>query len=228
MKKIIFTILALSSIMTVTQAKENKMTKMFQSVPMNKVTIVQKGDAKAFCPNCGMTLSKFFKTNHSAVANGKPEQYCSIHCLAEASNKEGSYEQFKVVDVASLKFIDVSKATYVVGSTKKGTMTGVSKYAFKSTSSAKRFVKANGGKLLNFEQTLEVAKNDFNSDNQILSKRKAKMVQMGKTIYANGCKKTEKGFSSTAEAKAFIIKNNLCKQLNGKQLQAVGLYLKSK
>jgi len=115
-----------------------------------------------------------------------------------------------------------------VGSTKKGTMTGVSKYAFKSTSSAKRFVKANGGKLLNFEQTLEVAKNDFNSDNQMLSKRKAKMVQMGKTIYANGCKKTDKGFSSTAEAKAFVNKNNLCKQLNGKQLQAVGLYLKSK
>ena len=87
MKKIIFTILALSSIMTVTQAKENKMTKTFQSVPMNKVTIVQKGDAKAFCPNCGMTLSKFFKTNHSAVANGKPEQYCSIHCIVEDTQK---------------------------------------------------------------------------------------------------------------------------------------------
>jgi len=231
MKKTLFVALALGLMASLLQAKEvkpKKMMKMFQTVSAKKATIVQKGDAKLFCPNCGMTLPKFFKTNHSAIVNGKPKQYCSIHCLAEASNNEGSYTHFKVVDVTSLKFIDVSKATYVVGSSKKGTMTKVSKYAFKSKKRAKKFAKANGGKLLNFKETLQVAKNDFNKDNQMIAKKKAKMTQMGKTIYTNNCKKTHKSFISTAEAKAFVSKNHLCKQINGMQLQAVGLYLKSK
>ena len=231
MKKTILAILTLSVMVTFGQAKESShkhMMGMFQTVPANKATIVQKGDAKLFCPKCGMTLPKFYKTNHTALVDGKTKQYCSIHCLADATNNEGSYTHFKVVDVTSLKFIDVSKATYVVGSSKKGTMTMVSKYAFKSKSRAEKFAKANGGKLLNFEETLQVAQNDFDKDNKMISKKQDKMTQIGKSIYTRNCKKTDKGFISTAEAKAYILKNHLCKKLNGKQVQAVGLYLKSK
>jgi len=231
MKKTLLVALSLSIMASLSQAedvKPKKMMKMFQSVPMNQATIVQTGDAKLFCPKCGMTLSKFFKTNHSAVVDGKTKQYCSIHCLADDSSNKGKHEHFKVVDVSSLKFIDVSEATYVVGSSKKGTMSMVSKYAFKSKSKAEEFAKANGGKLLSFKDTLQVAQNDFDKDNKMISKKQNKMTQIGKSIYANKCKKTDKSFTSTAEAKAYIIKNHLCKELNGKQVQAVGLYLKSK
>ncbi len=51
-------------------AKPKKMMKMFQAVPKGKATLLQEGKAKAFCPECGMTLPMFYKTNHVATVNG--------------------------------------------------------------------------------------------------------------------------------------------------------------
>jgi len=233
MKKIIASILILSSLIyagNMGEGKGNnqgkKQMKMFQSVPMGKATIVQDGKAKMFCPTCGMTLPMFYKTNHSATHKGHTAQYCSIHCLAEEKIKnKAKLTNIKVVDVTSLKFIDVSKATYVVGSSKKGTMSMKSKYAFASKEDAKAFAKYFGGKVTNFEGAYKVASKGLDKEMKMIAKKQAKMAKKGKMMYNKMCKKTDLKFASTAEAKAFVKSSKICGEMKGKKLQAVGIYL---
>lgn len=245
MKKLLVILLMLGAILSYSQAqmkcasgkcggavknsvKPKKMMKMFQSVPMGKATLIQEGKAKAFCPECGMTLPMFFKTNHIAHIEGKTKQFCSIHCLVDDMQKGETLEDIQVVDTNSLKFIDASKASYVVGSSKKGTMTAVSKYAFSSIADAQIFAKVNGGKVVDFKGALQAAKADFVKDSKMIAKKQTMMAKKGEMMYSKMCQKTNNKFTSTAEAKAFIINNKLCKGLNGKQMQAVGLYLKNR
>lgn len=67
----------------------------------------------------------------------------------------------KVVDIVSLEFMDATKAYYVVGSKKSGTMSKVSKYAFKNKEDAQKFQNEFGGDIMDFYGALEVAKKDF-------------------------------------------------------------------
>jgi len=210
------------------QGQGKKMMKMFQAVSKEKATILQNGSAKMFCPECGMALPMFYKTNHAATVDGKVKQYCSIHCLVDDMNHGAKMTDIRVVDVTTLKFIPAEKASYVVGSRKKGTMSMVSKYAFGKKEDAENFVKANGGKVTDFKGALEAAKGDFAKDSKMISKKQAMMAQKGEMVYGKMCQKTDKKFATTAEAKAFIMESKLCKGLNGKQLQAVGLYLKNR
>jgi len=230
MSKIIASILVLSTIlfgaMGEGKPQKNKVMKMFQTVPMDKATILQDGDAKMYCPTCGMTLPMFYKTNHAATHNGHTEQYCSLHCLAETNLKnKNSLKDIKVVDANSLKFIDAQSAHYVVGSSKKGTMSMVSKYAFANADDAKAFHKEFGGKLMNFEQTYALASKALEGEMKMVAKKQADMAKKGEMIYNKMCKKTDKKFNSTAEAKAYIISNKLCGEMDAKKLQAVGIYL---
>jgi len=208
--------------------KPKMMPKMFQSVGKGEATLLQEGKAKPFCPECGMTLPLFYKTNHVATVDGKVKQYCSLHCVLEDTQKGSKLTNIKVVDVTTLKFIPVEKATYVVGSSKKGTMTTVSKYAFGNKADAEAFAKANGGKVVDYSAAYKAAEGDFSKDSTMIAKKQAMMAQKGETMYGKMCQKTDKKFATTAEAKAFIIENKLCKDLNSKQMQAIGLYLKNR
>jgi len=245
MKKILLTLLALGAMMSFSHAEmkcaagkcgaamksegqPKKMMKMFQSVSKGEATLLQKGESRAFCPECGMTLPMFYKTNHAATVNGKVKQYCSLHCVAEDMHKGSKLTDIKVVDTNTLKFMDAGKAFYVVGSNKKGTMSSVSKYAFAEKAAAEAFAKANGGKVVDFDSALKSAKADLEEDSAMISRKQAMMSQKGEMIYGKMCQKTDKKFASTAEAKAFIVNTKLCQGLNGRQLQAVGLYLKNR
>ena len=174
--------------------KPKKMMKMFQSVSPSEATLLQSGDAKAFCPNCGMNLPMFYKTNHAATIDGKVKQYCSIHCLAEDITKGLKPTEIKVVDVSTLKFIDASKAHYVVGSRQKGTMTMTSKYAFADKAEAETFVKINGGEVTNFDGALQRAQQEFQNDTEMVDKKRVKMREMGKKLYTQKCQKTDQSF----------------------------------
>jgi len=234
MKKVLLGLLVMGMISGFANAeakpadKPKKMTKMFQMVPADKATILQEGNAKMFCPECGMALPMFYKTNHAATVDGKDKQYCSIHCVVEDIKKGSKLTDIKVVDVNSLKFIDANKAFYVVGSSKKGTMTMVSKYAFASRVNAEAFAKENGGEVVDYAGAYKAAEADFDKDAAMVAKKQKMMAQKGEMMYGKMCQKTDKKFAATAEAKAFIVENELCKDLNPKQLQAVGLYLKSR
>lgn len=229
MKKILVVMLVLSSLVygaSSGEGKAKKQKKMFQSVSMEKATILQKGKTKMFCPTCGMTLPMFYKTNHAANHNGKVEQYCSIHCLAEENIKNSAnLKDIKVVDVTSLKFINATKATYVVGSSKKGTMSMKSKYAFANKVDAKKFAKEFGGKVMSFDGAYKVASKGLEKEMKMVAKKQAKMAKMGKKMYNKMCKKTDLKFNSTAEAKAFVKSSKICGDMKGPKLQAVGIYL---
>ncbi|MFA6191608.1 MAG: nitrous oxide reductase accessory protein NosL [Sulfurimonas sp.] len=134
---------------------------MFQSVNADEATLVQEGENRGSCVRCGMDLVKFYKTSHTAIYNGKKIQYCSLHCLEEHLGEGIELKNPQVVDIASLKFIDVSKAYYVVGSSKRGTMSKVSKYAFLDESMAKKFQAEFGGEIMDFAHAREKAKEDF-------------------------------------------------------------------
>ncbi|QFR49518.1 hypothetical protein FJR48_07140 [Sulfurimonas lithotrophica] len=227
MKRVISVLLVLSSMIYASNMdKGKKQMEMFQSVPMKKATILQDGKAKMYCSICGMTLPMFYKTNHAATHDGHTKQYCSLHCLAEDKIKNGfDAKDIKVVDTKSLKFIDATKATYVVGSSKKGTMTMKSKYAFLNNQDAKAFAKENGGELMNFDATYAVASKALDKEMKMIGKKQAEMAKKGEMMYNKMCKKTDKKFASVAEAKAFVKSSNICGEMKGKKLQAVGLYL---
>ena len=167
MRKIDVLFLTIATVLTFggcvgdTVQPKKKMTR-FQSVAMNEATMLQTGEHKYACPECGMKLPMFYKTNHVAISNGKVKQYCSLHCLVDDKmNNKSNLTDMKVVAVDTLKFIDVKDAIYVVGSDVKGTMSGLSKYAFEGRMSAKRFVEKHQGKIMSFDEAYEYAKNDF-------------------------------------------------------------------
>ena len=139
----------------------NVKSSMYQSVTEDKATLLQRGKNKRYCLKCGMDLVRYYKTSHAAIYKNKHYQYCSIHCLEDHLGEGVTLKNPQVVDVASLKFISVVKAHYVVGSKKRGTMTRVSKYAFLSEDDAKKFQAKYGGKIMNFQGARESAQKDF-------------------------------------------------------------------
>jgi hypothetical protein len=142
--------------------ENSNINKRFQSVDTKDFIALQEGENKLNCPECGMKLPMFFKTNHAATVNGKVKQYCSIHCLADDKhNHKSQLTDMKVVAVDTLKFINVKDAIYVVGSEKKGTMSGLSKYAFEGRMSARRFADKYQGRVMNFDEAYEYALKDF-------------------------------------------------------------------
>ena len=141
--------------------KNRHFHKMFQSVNEKDAILVQNGSEKRYCVKCGMDLVKFYKTSHIATEGNVTHQYCSLHCLEDNLGDGVTLKNPKVVDVKSLKFISVTDAYYVVGSIKRGTMSKISKYAFKNLKDAKEFQKMYSGKIMNFSEAREVAKKDF-------------------------------------------------------------------
>ncbi len=140
---------------------QHKKMKMFQTVDAKDAILLQKGPNKEHCAICGMNLVKFYKTNHAATLGDHKVQYCSIHCLTDHIKEGAELENPMVVDVTTLKFIPVTEAFYVVGSDVRGTMSMVSKYAFKNLDDAKAFQKKHGGKIMDFYSAWQVAKKDF-------------------------------------------------------------------
>lgn len=209
--------------------KGMKMPANYRMVPFAKAQILQKGDQKSYCVKCGMTLPMFYRTNHAATVDGKVEQFCSIYCLVEEMKSGKKVTDVKVVDNTTLKFIDAEKAFYVVGSSKPATMAKkVSKYAFGTEEAAKAFAQKFGGKVMNYADTLALAKKDYESDTAAKKMRQAKGAKKGAMLYKKKCKAVEQKFASVAEAKAYIKANNVCGEIKGKPLQAIGLYLMSR
>ena len=203
-------------------------SEMFQTVEAKDATLVKTDSAKEFCNVCGMHLTKYYKTNHVAeFKNGHKEQYCSLHCLAEVhKNYADKIKIIQVVDTNSLKLIDATKAFYVVGSSKEGTMSSVSEYAFLTKEEALKFQKEFGGEIHNFDETLKLSKERLNKDNQTLDEKRIPMAIKGKKIFETMCEgKLEKEFNSIGEAKQYLIDNNVCKNLNPQMMQAVAIYL---
>lgn len=209
---------------------------MFQSVPENEAQLLQSGPSKAYCPNCGMYLPKFYKTNHAVkLKNGEVRQYCSVHCLVEERemgylrDKRDQISEILVVDVTGKQFIDARKAHYVIGSRVKGTMSGTSKYAFAKKADAEAFMIENGGTLSDYDGAYKTSLADFEKDMQMIKQNRGNMMyKMGEQMYNANCdKKAFEQFHAhtMGELKAEIRDSKACGEgLSDPQLQGIMLY----
>lgn len=201
----------------------------FSKTATDKAEILQQGVEKEWCPICGMKLTSYYKTNHAVeLKDGNFKQYCSIRCLAfDYENIKESIKNILVVDVSSDKFIDAKSAYYVMGSQVPGTMTKVSKLAFKERKDAEKFKDEYGGEIVNFEIAFESALNSLNEDVAFFRAKKEKMMYpMGEKIYKSACGEISLSkYKKISELKADIANKKLCGDLEEKQLQALSLYL---
>jgi nitrous oxide reductase accessory protein NosL len=176
-----------------------------------------------------MNLITFYKTSHAIkLKNGSFKQFCSMHCLVESLEKyKDKIVDILVVDAKTNKFVNAKNSFYVVGSKIKGTMTKNSKYAFLNEEDAKKFQKKYGGKIVNFQEALKIAKLDFKKDMLLINTKRSKLVyKKGKKLYLKKCQKIDPNlYESISLMKADMKKNNLCKIKKEKQLQAVAVYV---
>jgi len=133
------------------------------------------------CRQCGMDREKF---SHSRMfityEDGSTAATCSLHCAAvELANTIDKIPvMVSVADYDSKELIDADKAVWVIGGSKKGVMTGQAKWAFASKESAERFIKANGGGIVTFDEAIKAAYDDMYQDTKMIREfRKMKRLK---------------------------------------------------
>ena len=132
------------------------------------------------CQYCGMDREKFA---HSRMLieydNGTTVATCSLHCVAVdmANTIDKTPIAIKVADFISNELLDAEKAVWVIGGGKQGVMSRNAKWAFASKEKAEAFVKANGGKLADFDEAIKTAYEDMFKDTKMI-RDKRKMLKM--------------------------------------------------
>ena len=101
-------------------------------------------------------------------------------------------------------------------------------YAFGTKKAATDFAKANGGNVMKFNELYTLVEKSLAKDMAATKKRQAKAIKKGAMMYKKMCKKTDKIFNSTADAKAFLTQSGICGKIKGKKHQAIALYLNSR
>lgn len=134
-----------------------------------------------WCPLCGMNLRMFIKTNHRlTLKDGKSIIFCSFHCSATYYSKNiETISKWEVMEYMDKEFIDAKEAYFLIGSDLPGTMTSVSKLAFKNKSRAKKYMKKHGGKIVTFNRALKFALQDLGEDMKIIKKKVAMLSKKG-------------------------------------------------
>lgn len=203
----------------------------FNKMVTGEPELIQKGEAKAYCPICGMNINHNYKTSHGVyLKDGTTKQYCSLRCLVvDFPSIESQISRIVVTDVKSETLIDATTAFYVVGSTVAGTMSKLSKLAFAHEEDAKAFAAENGGTLMRFEAAFANAKASLSDDvEEFVKKKQQGMYPMGEKIYISACQKENihlHDFRTISALKAHIKKTAVCGELADKELQAVSLYI---
>jgi nitrous oxide reductase accessory protein NosL len=123
------------------------------------------------CRQCGMDRGKF---SHSRMLieyeDGSTVATCSLHCTAVelAITIDRIPVMVNVADYDNKGLVDAEKAVWVMGGSKKGVMTGKAKWAFISRTPAERFIKANGGTIVNFDEAIKAAYDDMYQDTRMI------------------------------------------------------------
>ncbi|MEJ1354808.1 MAG: nitrous oxide reductase accessory protein NosL [Candidatus Sedimenticola sp. (ex Thyasira tokunagai)] len=141
------------------------------------------------CPYCGMNRTKWHHSRHLVhYEDGLADGTCSIHCLAISLslNLDRIPKTIYAADFGSSKkikpLVEVDKASYLIGSKLKGTMTKKSKMAFSSADAAKQEQSKSGGDLASFDEALRESYLDMANDTMMIRKRRGerrkKMMKM--------------------------------------------------
>ncbi len=141
------------------------------------------------CPYCGMDRTKWHHSRHLVqYDDGLVDGTCSIHCLAIslALNIDRGPKAIYAADFGSdaeiKPLVKVDKASYLIGSKLKGTMSKQSRMAFSSAESAKKAQAESGGELGSFDDALKESYLGMASNTVMIRKRRAerrdKMMKM--------------------------------------------------
>lgn len=128
------------------------------------------------CPLCGMNRETWA---HSRVyvefADGGSDGFCSVHCAAAslAVSLDRIPTAIWVGDYGTKLLVDAELATWVIGGTKSGVMTGRAKWAFTDSAAAEAFVKENGGAVTTFEVAMKSTYEDMYADTKMIRDRRA-------------------------------------------------------
>jgi len=132
------------------------------------------------CPYCGMDRKQWHHSRHLVhYDDGRADGTCSIHCTAISLalnvdlGPKAIYAADFGSDVELRPLIDVSEATYLIGSALPGTMSARSKMAFADPEAAKSAQSAHGGELDDFDAALLAAYLDMAQDTLMIRKRRA-------------------------------------------------------
>jgi len=118
------------------------------------------------CKNCGMNLKKFISTSHVIkTINNESHYFCSINCSTVASDKiKDNIKSIYAIDYGLTKYFPVEKMHYVVGSTLKGTMTSISKFAFADRNKAENFMNTfNGKEIVGYSKAFDMSLQEIQS-----------------------------------------------------------------
>ena len=122
----------------------------------------EKVEAPDSCKHCGMDRTTFAHSRMVVTyTDGSSTGTCSINCVVtDMKEAKKEVKSFQVADYNSKKLTDAKSATWVIGGSKKGVMSKVAKWAFAKKTDAEEFIKANGGIVATFEETLKAAEKD--------------------------------------------------------------------
>lgn len=135
------------------------------------------------CRYCGMDRGKFA---HSRMLieydDGSSAGLCSLHCAAVelATTLDKTPLAIRVADYGRKDLIDAETASWVLGGSQGGVMTGRAKWAFADPADAEKFVARHGGTLVRFEEAVKAAYEDMYQDTRMI-REKRKMKRMMQT-----------------------------------------------
>ncbi len=125
-----------------------------------------------------MDRGKFGHSRMEIVrADGTTVGVCSLHCAALelALSIDGAPKAVRVADMKTRNLIDADGATWVIGGSKPGVMTGRAKWAFAERGDAEAFVAENGGRLATFDEALQAAFEDMVKDVRTIREKRTAM-----------------------------------------------------
>ncbi len=132
------------------------------------------------CPYCGMDRTMFSHTRHLVhYEDDLVDGTCSLHCAAISLslNIDRGPKAIYAGDYAGSDeikpLVNVEEATYLIGSSQKGTMSGRSKLAYGQRRQAEAAQKEHGGELGDFNTALTAAYLDMAKDTMMIRKRRA-------------------------------------------------------
>ena len=115
------------------------------------------------CVNCGMDRKAYgYSRMLIQYEDGLALGVCSLHCAVVEldANPGRKVKELLVADRDSWTLINAEQANWVMGGGKRGVMTQQPKWAFQSKDGAEAFIKANGGKLVNWAEAVAAAREE--------------------------------------------------------------------
>lgn len=143
----------------------------------------------AQCENCGMNLNMWARTRYSFENSSGEGHACSLNCVADIAYRTG--EQPTNVKAALYlepeEMVAVDKASYVIGSSARGTMAMNSKIVFASQEAANAFALEYGGQVAGFDAALALATDELEMNRKNIAGNRSKSGKIKDPVATDSC-----------------------------------------